>query len=383
MSKEEIKPELVSICTTFFNAGEHLHRLIRSSLNQTYKDIEVILVDDVSNDNSGEICLDFAKKDSRIKYFQNTTRIGVTDSLLRSFSLAEGKFIVFVGSDDWLAGHFIENGVKIYSKQPEIAGVVPRVITLEESNNKIGEFSYIHNISFPSNIYKSEWLLHKIYKGSIPVATVAALMRKDDAMRFFDYFYKNYINNSLIPEELRSFCIMKGLLIDNISFIEILTRYKKFSFDNSLVYIKIKHSENIAYPTLLPNSMSKIFKSCYYTLLTYQIPYKIHWPNIYRKMKIFMATEAIATTFIYSIKSRLRLYYFDIKESKKWLVLLLNDFSFFEIVIALLFIIPRIIYRFFSYIVRMISRKIWPDKKIPPEIFIHENFLNSEGRFTI
>lgn len=103
-----MKKNLVSIIVPVYNSEKYLTECIESIINQTYKNIEVILVDDFSPDNSFEICERFAKKDNRIKFFRKQKNEGVSEA--RNFGLqkSKGDYICFVDSDDYLENNYVE-----------------------------------------------------------------------------------------------------------------------------------------------------------------------------------------------------------------------------------------------------------------------------------
>lgn len=92
----------VSIIVPVYNAEMVINRCIDSILKQNYKDFELILVDDGSQDASGRICDEYAAKDSRIRVIhkQNT---GVSDSRNLAICEAQGTYLQFVDSDDWIS----------------------------------------------------------------------------------------------------------------------------------------------------------------------------------------------------------------------------------------------------------------------------------------
>ena len=103
---------LVSIVVAIYNVEAFLDVLITSLFNQTYKNLEIILVEDGSPDNSGKICDDFSKKDNRIKVIHQNNN-GVSNARNRGMEIANGKYITFVDGDDWLEPDFIEYMLKI------------------------------------------------------------------------------------------------------------------------------------------------------------------------------------------------------------------------------------------------------------------------------
>ncbi|EFU9804088.1 glycosyltransferase family 2 protein, partial [Campylobacter jejuni] len=94
-------PQL-SIIIPLFNSCNFISRALQSCINQTLKDIEILIIDDKSKDNSLNMVLEFAKKDPRIKIFQNEENLGTFAS--RNFGVlhSSSDFIMFLDSDDFL-----------------------------------------------------------------------------------------------------------------------------------------------------------------------------------------------------------------------------------------------------------------------------------------
>lgn len=91
---------LVSIITPVYNSAEFLSETIESIQNQTYKNWQLLLVDDCSKDNSADIIRKFQKDDGRIKYIKLAKNSGAAVSRNEGIKNAEGRFIAFVDSDD-------------------------------------------------------------------------------------------------------------------------------------------------------------------------------------------------------------------------------------------------------------------------------------------
>ncbi|MDL1957557.1 MAG: glycosyltransferase, partial [Candidatus Desulfofervidus auxilii] len=103
---------LVSIIITNYNYGQFLEQAIESALNQTYSNIEVIVIDDKSTDNSEEILQKYAKKDKRLRFYKNDKRLGATGAAQKGVEIANGKFFTFLAADDFYEPDFIECSVK-------------------------------------------------------------------------------------------------------------------------------------------------------------------------------------------------------------------------------------------------------------------------------
>lgn len=92
---------LITIITPVYNVERYLKECIDSILAQTFQNWELLLVDDGSTDKSGEICEEYARKDSRIKVIHKPNT-GQADSRNLALTLAKGDYIGFVDSDDWI-----------------------------------------------------------------------------------------------------------------------------------------------------------------------------------------------------------------------------------------------------------------------------------------
>ncbi len=93
---------LISVIVPVYNTGKYLSKCIDSILEQTYTDLEIILVDDGSPDNAGQICDEYAGKDSRIIVIHKANG-GVSSARNAALDIAKGDYIGFVDSDDYIA----------------------------------------------------------------------------------------------------------------------------------------------------------------------------------------------------------------------------------------------------------------------------------------
>ena len=91
----------ISIIVPVYKVEKYLHKCIDSILAQTFKDFELILVDDGSPDNCGKICDEYAKRDNRIVVVHKENG-GQASARNRGINIARGDYIGFVDSDDWI-----------------------------------------------------------------------------------------------------------------------------------------------------------------------------------------------------------------------------------------------------------------------------------------
>ncbi|MGM0167266.1 hypothetical protein IGI39_002246 [Enterococcus sp. AZ135] len=97
----------ISIIVPVYNVEKYLNKCVDSILNQTFKDFELILVDDGSPDNSGLICDEYAKKDSRVKVIHKENG-GLSDARNAGIDVAKGKYLGFIDSDDYISEDMYE-----------------------------------------------------------------------------------------------------------------------------------------------------------------------------------------------------------------------------------------------------------------------------------
>lgn len=98
---------LVSIIIPVYNAGKYLDRCIQSVVNQTYKKIEVLLIDDGSKDNSAVLCDMYAAQDSRVIVYHEQNQ-GVFYARNKALDSLSGDFMIFVDADDCIAPNLVE-----------------------------------------------------------------------------------------------------------------------------------------------------------------------------------------------------------------------------------------------------------------------------------
>jgi len=99
--------DLITIVVPVYKVEKYLDECIKSLLNQTYRNIEIILIDDGSPDNCGKMCDEYEIKDNRIKVIHKENG-GLSDARNHGIDIAQGKYITFVDSDDYVNDKYIE-----------------------------------------------------------------------------------------------------------------------------------------------------------------------------------------------------------------------------------------------------------------------------------
>lgn len=114
----------VSVCIPTYNGAKYLHNCIQSVLEQTFKDFEVLLVDDASSDDTVVIAQDYVRRDSRIRLYHNTRNLGLVGNWNRCVELSEGEWLKFVFQDDFLELNCLEQ--LLDARRPGVGLVVGR-----------------------------------------------------------------------------------------------------------------------------------------------------------------------------------------------------------------------------------------------------------------
>ena len=102
-----MKRDLVSVIVPVYNVEKYLSECLDSILKQTYKNLDIILVDDGSTDSSGKICDEYKNRDSRIRVFHKENG-GLSDARNAGISVANGNYITFIDSDDIVGDRYVE-----------------------------------------------------------------------------------------------------------------------------------------------------------------------------------------------------------------------------------------------------------------------------------
>ena len=146
----------VSVVVAAYNSEEYLRKCLDSIVSQTYKDLELILVDDGSTDSTSLICDEYASKDQRIKVIHQKNT-GSFAARYEGYKVSSGEYIIFLDADDYIDADFIEH---LADKAIEAdADIVITGFTLEEK----GSIRKVYN-NLPSGIYKGKNLDHFLEK---------------------------------------------------------------------------------------------------------------------------------------------------------------------------------------------------------------------------
>jgi glycosyltransferase involved in cell wall biosynthesis len=123
---------LISICIPVYNGEKHLNECLNSIINQTYRNLEILIVDDCSSDTTIDICKIFQGNDKRIKIICNEKNIGLVNNWNKCIELSNGEWIKFVFQDDYLLPDCIEKLFSVTEDSTELV-VCKRSFLLEKN----------------------------------------------------------------------------------------------------------------------------------------------------------------------------------------------------------------------------------------------------------
>lgn len=161
----------ISIVVPIYNAERYLEECVNSLKMQSYSNIEIILINDGSVDNSAKICDELKKNDARIKVIHNANN-GVSISRNLGIDISEGKYVTFVDADDYVSNKYVENlynlivennaDISVTGNDEIFNGTVIRVnkkinkiLTLEETIKELLKEKYISSVCW-GKLYKKE-----------------------------------------------------------------------------------------------------------------------------------------------------------------------------------------------------------------------------------
>lgn len=152
----DVKEPVISIVIPVFNTEQYLNRCIESISNQTFSNIEIILVNDGSTDNSGRICDEWGEKDNRIRIYHQKNK-GVTAARKHGVKMAVGDWIKFVDSDDYLPQNALLTLYSYVKKEIDIVGGLFKFIGNHSNTyHSFGEKNSIEYIKLLLR-HKTDW----------------------------------------------------------------------------------------------------------------------------------------------------------------------------------------------------------------------------------
>jgi len=208
-----MKPRL-SIIVPVYNVEQYLRKCVDSILNQTFKEFELILVDDGSTDGSSRICDDYKEKNDRICVLHKENG-GLSDARNYGIDHSNGEYIAFVDSDDWIDNDMYESMMKpIIDYDADIVVCGHRVVTVDGQIEETVVFDkpiLLTGVEATIEILKDErmpsFAWNKLYKKSLfkDIRFPKGMIYEDLAVvyRYFDMAKRVYVLNKVYYNYLR------------------------------------------------------------------------------------------------------------------------------------------------------------------------------------
>lgn len=237
--------DLISVIIPVYNVEKYLERCVNSVLSQSYKNIEVILVDDGSPDNSGKMCDEFAEKDSRIKVI-HTHNGGLSYARNVGIKISTGNYICFVDSDDWIEPHILENSHnRLINDDLDVViwGFYKDFVDVQDSTNS---FIKINIGDYYCSKYKND----------------NEILLNDNALALVGYAWNKLYKRDLIVSNNLQFLESVSLVEDMLFNSEVLSKSDKIAFIDDIGYHYVQRNRETLGAKFYPNYFDLKIKAC-------------------------------------------------------------------------------------------------------------------------
>lgn len=236
--------ELISIIVPVYNVEQYLEKCVNSIINQTYKNLEIILVDDGATDSSGKLCDELAKIDNRIKVYHKENG-GLSDARNYGVERATGEYIGFVDSDDYIDAEMYEKLYEAIKKENVDVAECNLKIIYPEREELFTEQNY-YNVCTKQEYLEEYLKIEKIF-GSVWTKLISRKIAKEllfpKGKLYEDTYYAydliNVANSFVLIDSPSYNYLMRENSITNSKFnprifdlIEIVEKFHKTTYKN-------------------------------------------------------------------------------------------------------------------------------------------------------
>lgn len=251
----------VSVVVPVYNVEEYLDKSVFSIINQTYKELEILLIDDGSKDNSGILCDEWAEKDNRIRVIHKENG-GLSSARNTGIDYATGDYIMFEDSDDWLEETIIEKCVARIEKDKSDL-VLFGYRKIDENGHNLGEFT------FGNGTYSRTELIQQLYSRIVEMSFGYAWNK----LYKFEVLKKSRIRND-------STIIDREDLVFNM---QLLNHWEKISYLNCVGYNYLQRETSLLHNSNLArlNNIKPFCERMYYIDIDNEgIKWKVYSMNV-------------------------------------------------------------------------------------------------------
>lgn len=262
--------ELISVIIPAYNSEKYIERCVDSVKNQTYKKLEIIIINDGSTDNTGNLISDIAKSDSRIKII-NQDNHGVSYTRNKGIDIAKGKYITFIDSDDYYEMDAIEHLYYI---------IISKNYDAVRGNYRLKKDSKVIETGVVEKQEVKDYLklYNNIFDNSLPSYTVLLLIKRE--------FLTN--NNIYFDEKI-------SMMEDTIFYTNLFSKHPNAFLDDKITY-------NYEYNQDSASKSSKYYERNLYN--TIQVNKKIKSilkKNKYNENKLNSNSYNIISNYLFSL----------------------------------------------------------------------------------
>ncbi len=281
---------MISIIIPVFKVEKYLDKCVQSVIDQTYRDLDIILVDDGSPDGCPRMCDEWAKKDSRIRVVHQENR-GLSGARNTGIREAQGEWLYFLDSDDWIVPECIELMMECVNNHPDVELVQGGV--LSNDDGYANWLSIENKQSVPDYSNNRDWINLMLLRQEILVVTAWNKLIRRDIILDNDLFFEEGAFNE---DEMWSFLLSK--------FIKVVAICKKNTYYYNIregSIIKNQDKVRANYPVILEYLISyvggeyrrrEIVRISQMILLFQQYNTTNEQRNRFRKIKIRLIKKA-------------------------------------------------------------------------------------------
>lgn len=246
---------LVSVIIPVYNVESYIARCLDSVIGQTYKNLEIIIVNDATPDDSMAIAYEYAKKDNRFKIIENENNRGLMTTRRKGYQVATGKYLTFADSDDSLPLDAIELLLNkaLASGADIVAGTIRHIDKFGKSTNWPSSLPYCENAF---GVYKS------LLNGTFTHNLCGKLFKKDlfSCHKYQSYENMNYGEDVCLFYQLVA-NITKATSIENVVYyyqgakgLSSVREYNQQRIENLIMASKVRLESCCIYPELIPSA---------------------------------------------------------------------------------------------------------------------------------
>lgn len=248
--------EKITIIIPVYNAAQYLRQCLDSVINQTYSNLEIIVVDDKSTDHSEEIIQEYESKDSRILFIKKQVNEGVSFARNAALEHATGDYYVFVDGDDWIELDTCERAMKTAKEYS--ADIVMWSYVREMESESREKIIFENDIVFEQNAVRE-----KLYRRMIGLYG-EELAHPENADALCTVWGKLYRRNTISERNITFYDIREiGTYEDGLFNLEVFSNVEKAVFINRPMYHyrrNINTSLSTAYNPELQNQWNRLFE---------------------------------------------------------------------------------------------------------------------------